>query len=60
MGVRKGMEGRFYLHQALCSLLRSWWIESNSGLPRSAEVTSVSFKREVVIVFSIVMLELEL
>jgi hypothetical protein len=31
-----------YLHHVVCSLLRSSWSQSSSGLPRSALVTRVS------------------
>lgn len=41
-----------YLHHELCLLLRSSWIQLNSGLPRSALVTSVSLSRGVMMVGS--------
>jgi hypothetical protein len=41
-----------YLHQELCSLLRRAWIQSNSGLPRGAEVRRVRVRRGVGLVVS--------
>jgi hypothetical protein len=42
-----------YLHQELCSLLRSSWIQVNSWEPRGAEVRRVRVRRGVEIVGSI-------